>query len=523
MTSHAPAPTRRTRPPASYARLGAVLVGLVCLCHFACGGGESGIAPPSDRIFLPTGLVVDPAGRWLYVVNSNSDLRFNGGTLAAVDLEKVAEDRAQRARFPRCGGPSFQPPTSQTGRFCCRDFDNPNTLNCLDRPYLAREAAVRIGSFGGVVTLQCGRGGTDCRPETLRRIFIGVRSDPSITYVDARVSGDALTLRCTSGSASEKNPVCSIDYRLQEFTDAEDRTLPLPEEPFTLALDEQRGVLYVGHLFGGVTAIDACEPERRKPAIAAELTRLFADPRQGVTTLSLGPEDGAGPTLFATGRLQVPSYVTAAAQIQVVRVRGAGDRCGPENAGIARRPLGLSPGVAFVSPALYPGGKDMRGALLGPDGRHLFILHRNGDSRLHPAALAVIERLPPAVTEGNATGGQGAAPSAATTPNRAVDVIEVCAGATEMQFHDAGRGPHLFITCFEAGQVYVIDPARVTVAAVINLGRGPARLAVSPRDPTLAFVSEFIDNDVAVVDLRPGSPTEYQVVQRIGFPHASKK
>src|SRR4051794_9068541 len=60
----------------------------------ACNFGESGVPPSADQIFLPTGLAVDPDGRWLYVVNSNFDLRYNAGTVTAVDLQKVATDRA---------------------------------------------------------------------------------------------------------------------------------------------------------------------------------------------------------------------------------------------------------------------------------------------------------------------------------------------------------------------------------------------------------------------------------------------
>jgi sugar lactone lactonase YvrE len=93
----------------------------------------------------------------------------------------------------------------------------------------------------------------------------------------------------------------------------------------------------------------------------------------------------------------------------------------------------------------------------------------------------------------------------------------------EMKLHDAGRGPHVFVVCFEAGQVYVVDPRLFTVVGVVNFGRGPTSIAFSPRDPTTAYVSEFIDNDIAVVDFRPGSPTEYRVVQRLGFPRASGK
>ena len=49
-----------------------------------CNFGQSGIAPPTNRIFLPAGLIADPVEDFLYVVNSNSDLRFNAGTVVAV-------------------------------------------------------------------------------------------------------------------------------------------------------------------------------------------------------------------------------------------------------------------------------------------------------------------------------------------------------------------------------------------------------------------------------------------------------
>jgi hypothetical protein len=34
----------------------------------------------------------------------------------------------------------------------------------------------------------------------------------------------------------------------------------------------------------------------------------------------------------------------------------------------------------------------------------------------------------------------------------------------------------------------------------------------------VAYAVGFADNNVSVINLEPGSPTEYQVIQRIGFP-----
>jgi len=60
-----------------------------------------------DQIFLPSGLAVDPDGNWLYVINSNNDLRFNAGTLLALDLQKAQRDRDNPAPWPACSTTHF--------------------------------------------------------------------------------------------------------------------------------------------------------------------------------------------------------------------------------------------------------------------------------------------------------------------------------------------------------------------------------------------------------------------------------
>jgi hypothetical protein len=170
------------------------------------------------------------------------------------------------------------------------------------------------------------------------------------------------------------------------------------------------------------------------------------------------------------------------------------------------RDLSLVPGEQITSSVFLPSGTDVRDFLL--DGTHAYLLHRNSPdvaTSTDPAALVVLDRLP----------GRNGEPA-----NQPSAILEVCSGANQMQFHDAGRGNLLYITCFEGGQIYVVDPQAPLVKAVIEAGHGPTSLRFSPTDPTIAFVVDFADNDVSVIDLEPGSPTEYMVVQRLGFPHA---
>jgi hypothetical protein len=170
------------------------------------------------------------------------------------------------------------------------------------------------------------------------------------------------------------------------------------------------------------------------------------------------------------------------------------------------RDLTLVPGEGFYSSAFFPGGKDIRGMVPPRTATACTCSHRNDRRNFgrDPASVVAVDRTPDA---------------SGSPANRAVDAVEVCAGGMEMASHDSGRGPRLFIVCFESGQLYVVDPVLFEVTAIINAGRGPTTLVFPSNDRTLAYMGSFTDSSISVVDLAPGSPTEYRVVQRLGFPH----
>lgn len=488
----------------------AIVVGAMAAA--GCGIGESGIAPPANRIFFPTGMLVDPTGNWLYVVNSNADLRYNAGTLVALDLRKAAEDRMQGVGAPHCPVTHHQPRLSDPERFCCRDVLDDRILDCDERGYIDANASVRIGSFGGEMTSQAYLRGA----ESVLRLFVAVRAEPSITFIDVTGRDGRLQLRCTgdrTGGDQASYATCEDEWKVKGVTD--DRGRRLQEEPQSLVVDSALGILYVGHLGGvergifavrGVSVIDICAPQSLEPPrVVSVLANAFPGGRgAGVTSLTLAnPGDPMG-TLFATSQ--------GSFEVSELAVRGGSvAACTSDaTAAITARDLTLVPGRRFLSTAFSPHGEDLRGLdlrgfVLSPDGRWAYILHRN-TGRFDPAALAIIDRRP------DERGDPLNIPTA---------VLEVCPGPTELRMHDAGRGHQLFVTCFEGGQIYVIDPSVPSVTAIIEAGNGPTALAFSPADPTIAFVAGFADNDVAVIDLAPGSPTEYRVVQRFGFPRSA--
>ena len=515
-----------------------VLAGLV-LTGTGCNLGQTGIDPPMDEIFWPAGLAIDPIdGNWLYVVNSNNDLRFNAGTLIAIDLQKAQSDRTKLAAdgvalaWSECSTTHFTDDTAAetlagtSVNFCCRDLLRPHVLNCNERAYVQAGATVQIGSFGGETSIQTyQQDPNDPNSELVRRIFMIVRAEPSITFVDVTDGNGSVHMRCNGARQDPDpqlvNPFCDDNWRVRRPGGAAITDNVLPEEPHALALDQELGILYVGHLTvtvnhqpvgGGISTIDIGQQHPNQPAsglldpsapnVINSIARVVfpSSSVQGVTALSMSKPGDPNDPLYAVAR--------ASADITglVLQCQADGQHCDPSDRIL--RDLSLVPGEQITSSAFLPSGTDIRGFLLSPGGEEAYVLHRNtpeSTTSSDPAALVVLDRRP------NQNGEPSDTPSA---------ILEVCSGATHMQFPPAGRGNLLYITCFEGGQIYVVDPGPPRVVAIIETGNGPTDLTFSPTDPNVAFVASYADNNVSVIDLEPGSPTQYMVVQRIGFPHA---
>src|SRR5215831_3365101 len=84
---------------------GSLLVAGCCLAS-SCGLNQQGVPPNPDAIAFPSSALVDASGRWLFVVNGNSDLRYNDGTLVVVNVGAAGADRpsagAPQAPFADC-------------------------------------------------------------------------------------------------------------------------------------------------------------------------------------------------------------------------------------------------------------------------------------------------------------------------------------------------------------------------------------------------------------------------------------
>jgi hypothetical protein len=523
------APVAAARPraveaaAAAAARAAVVVAAVVTLLAPAAGCrlSQDGVPPPADRIFFPGGAMVDPQGRWLYVVNSNSDLRYSDGTIAVVDLDAVRRDDPRvvpvadgRPQWARCTSEPRYVPKATAPHECCWDYLDETILNCDEQDYLLRDRAVRIGSFGARPDMQ-----TFDRPGSIvtGRMFLPVRGNNSITMVDVAATADDVRLFCTGPRSGpnldqERFAVCDERWRLDRADDPlvdeqglnvpEDQVARLPDEPYALAVDQGPNLLYVGHLRGGaVSMFDlGTGTSLRLPdllQIHPDLLPGDQNGSRGVTSLTVyNPSQN-----LCTGKTYVSSRFRPLATSFVVYGSGSAVAgCDVPSDGENERDivmvgtgesLGTGIGGAF--------GSEVRGV-------ELILDENNSITRTF-----LLQRTPPALV---AIDPGTSAPYA---------IIEVCQSPSSMAQHVGKDGPMLYITCFDAGEVYVVDPSVPRLRAIVPVGRGPASTVFDDKDPTRAYVVGFGANNVLVLDIDPDSPRRDRIVQRLGFPSATPR
>ena len=270
----------------------------------------------------------------------------------------------------------------------------------------------------------------------------------------------------------------------------------VPDEPYALSLDDTQDLLYVGNLrgdtshaqTGGISLFDVADPEDRPPTFIGPSPSFFnPDGNGNFGITSLTKRNGQ---VYATSR-----YGT-----NVVNVAATLDPNLPPTAdNICNQSLDTI--------SLFSGSDVFTTPLVGAEIR--------GIQFLDDARAFVLQRVPPALV------GFDISKDPQAFGNFSTEVLETCAAPTFLQRYDAGEGTRLYVTCFDAGQIYVFDPSVPRLIAILNAGRGPAGLAFpdQPRaDHALGYIVGFSANDISVVDLTPGSSTQYHIVQRIGFP-----
>jgi YVTN family beta-propeller protein len=507
----------------------------LCVLAPACSLHQTGVQPPDNRIFFPGGAIVAPSGGWLYVVNSNSDLRYNSGTIVAVSLPAAAADLATGRTNPRAWqscplDPQATKPANHAQ--CCWDVLDPSILDCDERAYARPEVSVRIGSFAGQPVFQhFGDDSTLGKAGIRQRLFVPVRGNGSVTMLDlSSATPTAPRLFCTG---TRMAPTSMEGYTQAPFAECEpawtitraqdpavlpkdpgipdNEVLRLPDEAYALAVNDVGAtpLLYVGSLSNGsVSLVTLGQGIDNYPELLGPVNPVIlpqdGNGSRGVTSLRVRSPGTCGSPVYATSR-----YRNVASSFVVAGISGTDCGTAPNVDSMDSRTLAL----IGRGDALGTGvpGTETRGIefVAGSE-----IGTRDSSSPSGNDAIFLLQRSPPVL----------AALDAST--NLPYATVEVCQGAValaQQKTVETGTpfgldGPTLFVTCFDSGEIYVIDAAAPRVKAIIPVGRGPVSVVFDETDATRGYVLGFGANDISVVDLDPASATHYRVIQRIGFP-----
>jgi len=397
-------------------------------------------------------MAIDGAQSSLFVTSANSDLRYDSGSITVVNLDTV---KALASDWLSTG-------EVPSGVDCEVDNTVATTLICNEAEVLEAGSSVRTGNFATEVGVQTLDDGTS-------RVFAAVRGDPSLTWLDFDPADRSL--EC-GGSGSM--PRCDEDHRLARLRN--DASIGnLPAEPFGLYVDSVGGFVMMTHLTQGAVSLADAPTDGSPPIIADALGGVFdADPSTGARSALGAAARVPGGRVYVTSRSEE--------RVQVFTIARIGNQLPT-----------LVPSDFFFLRGVLPSDNG-RGISFNSDGTNAYVVNRD------PGTVQVLD------TSLDAAG---------QPRNSLVRAIEICSNASNLAVGDVGAGNRVYVACFREGQVWVVDPVGGGIDAIIDVGRGPQALAIS-EDKEQLYVTNFLEDTVAVIDIALASPTENRVVLKLG-------
>jgi DNA-binding beta-propeller fold protein YncE len=439
-------------------RLPAFLVALLCLS--GCAIERPGFEVPNDDTYAPTGVAVHPNQRYAYIVNSNTDQRYNSGSVITVDLSLVSR----------------------------------GNLSDYNRAAILKDHTMKIDNYGSSPTVN---GAGD-------RMFVTTRGQNLLFALD--IADDGATVSC-GDKARDRYTTCD-DAHIVQITGeifSKDLTIDDTSQPFVSAIAPPlTGLpgeyLYLTHLNAGVITV-------------YDITRNSKTNPNGFAGVSLLGKNTLGLAVNGTGAIAV---INTAGRRPLIY---AGS-----NRSLSVRPPGSSSTLFYFEPQyivdtmaqagvipLYPylGGNtasiDVKYITPSPDGSRLFFLTRE------PNALVVLDTS--LDTSGTVRNRFVDVVPLERSPATMVYVSAKTPGARDL----------LFVSCFGDGSILVFDAKTlVQLNRIKPFERGPYALAVAylPDQPVV-LATFFNDDAVWMIDASTPTPSE-PLLARIGSPREEK-
>lgn len=486
------------------------VLGVACVAALpACVTPGEGPSPDPGAMYYPVGLAISPGGHTLYVVNSDFDLQFNGGTVLALDLDRI------RASIP----PAWD---ANANNFPCGDlarnnqtilYPGPCAPISLKAPPDGRgslvAAAAEIGAFGtDIITVA-----RNDAPGV--RLFVPVRGDPSITWFDVeddRGLEAPISRQLSCGQASS-TARCDAQHRAGENPDANLRRVVLPPEPYGIAASEDGEALIVTHQTSGSVS-------------------LVTNPWDGTPTLQFVsggfPAGGVGAAAMpipryvaAKGLDYQPGFLTtfrASAEVDLVRYYD-------DTAAAPSRPFIVRAGATRIT--VNASGVDSRGLAIDASERKACESACNDDEvclqtcAAIPANVYIANRAPPSLLLGRTR--TTVSPTGSDDLIDIYDTIPLTFGASRVVIGSITNPEgeveqRVFVSCFDARYIFIYDPVGRRIDGQIRTSRGPHAMAVDPIAPYL-YVAHFTDSYIGVVDLDQRHALTYpSIIATVGVP-----
>jgi len=530
----------------------------------SCYATGQGSDPPLDQLYFPVGLAVSHGGSVLYALNSDFDLQYNGGTIQSLDLRAIRRDTVLTIARPfHPALPLVRPFERPQGaeRLACNELNLPPTrLDGTARPLgescappMRTDAYVRdraiVGAFGTDLQISRPRTGLvppiGVAPKALgrqkERLFAPLRGSAAVLWVDvpndARegASGESrFTLECEKG----ENNRCGDRHLTGPNPDLDPqntRALTLPGEPFGIAQSEDGQSLVVTHQSDTKASLVStglsydCEGGTAAPCQRPSVQFVVEGVRTGGTAVASIPYDRDA---FTAATLPKPAYLTTSRVVAELGLLREYDDGSGGVASTLRRPF-LSRERAYPL-TVAAAGTDSRGLAIDASPR---ILCRSRIRPADPAAtpprtaadvaadtvacarkplrVYIANRSPAALLVAELGTDVGRSADETFDPEALTffDVIPLTAGPSKVfmaPIVDA-KGNYalrIFVVCFDASSIFVIDPETRELENTIRVEAGPYALAFDPFDPTEAALGAPVKKQTVDVPPNPdGTPS----------------
>jgi YVTN family beta-propeller protein len=303
------------------------------------------------------------------------------------------------------------------------------------------------------------------------RAYVTVRGNATLTWLDLNEepATGGRVLSCF-GDPSPGARRCDGAHEL-ERTGA----LWVPAEPYALLAD--RDWVFTGHVDSGDVAVfDVAEG--RPPT----LQRVLDNFPEGVNGFAKQPRPGDPESAWYWA------------------VSRDSSRLYPFMLGMPSRQAGEGPAVS-LGPTIgldsNNPGTDCRSIAFSPDGTRAFIANRQ------PNSVVVVDTT--LRDDGSANG-------------TSLATIELGGGPSRLVVMPLADGTYVvLVVCFDAEEIFVIDPVLMAVTDVFKTGMGPHAIAVN-ETAQRAYLANFGESTVWVLDFAVGSPNFARSVLSIGKP-----